>query len=240
MTASLETLVIAAYVFADALPIPRSGPPGKTTDQELIALAVAQAIIGIPPIASSWGSLRLVLLCDAKGVPVGYDLVGPKTGQERECTLDLAAGQAGALLFADGGFWGREYLSSMELIDVELITPGKHRLGNRPSGEIAKARIRLVIESVFSNLKRQMRLEAHLAKTLGGLCCPNRPCPRAARSRRAATRRSHNLSVEGSSPFRPIKETCHSLKWARSSSSGSLVTSSCSFGSVRAWTVTAG
>jgi len=27
----------------------------------------------------------------------------------------------------------------------------------------------LVIESVFSNLKRQMRLEEHLAKTLGGL-----------------------------------------------------------------------
>lgn len=254
MTASLETLVIAAYVFADALPIPRSGPPGKTTDQELIALAVAQAIVGIPsdrqflgivgrllpgffpelpgqsqfnrrlrrltpqittvqmmvaelvaegrvrlvdgtliscanyPGCAShssfaghasygycpsksrfvWG-MRLVLLCDAKGVPVGYDLVGPKTGQERECALDLAAGQAGALLFADGGFWGREYLSSMELIDVELITPGKHRPGNRPSGEIAEARIRLVIESVFSNLKRQMRLETHLAKTPGGL-----------------------------------------------------------------------
>jgi hypothetical protein len=31
------------------------------------------------------------------------------------------------------------------------------------------ARIRLVIESVFSTLKRQMRLETHLAKTPGGL-----------------------------------------------------------------------
>lgn len=30
-------------------------------------------------------------------------------------------------------------------------------------------RIRLVIESVFSNLKRQMRLTEHLAKTLPGL-----------------------------------------------------------------------
>jgi hypothetical protein len=48
MTASLETFVIAAYVFAEALSIPRSGPAGKTTDQELIALSVAQAIIGIP------------------------------------------------------------------------------------------------------------------------------------------------------------------------------------------------
>jgi hypothetical protein len=47
MTASLETLVIAAYVFADSLAIPRSGPRGKITDKELIALAVAQAAMGI-------------------------------------------------------------------------------------------------------------------------------------------------------------------------------------------------
>ncbi len=254
MTASLETLVIAAYVFAEALSIPRSGPPGKATDQELIALAVAQAIIGIPsdrqflgviekllpgwfpelPCQSQfnrrlrrltpqmttvqmmlaeltaegrvrlvdgtliscanypgcashsafagqasygrcpsksqfvWG-MRLVLFCDPKGVPTGYDLVGPKTGEERECALRLAAGQAGALLFADGGFWGREYLASMESLEIELVTPDRHRLGERPPAEVAKARIRLVIESVFSTLKRQMRLETHLAKTAAGL-----------------------------------------------------------------------
>ena len=61
MTASPETLVIAAYVFAHSLPIPRPGPEGKITDAELIALAVAQAstgessdrkllgMIGLPP-----------------------------------------------------------------------------------------------------------------------------------------------------------------------------------------------
>ena len=47
MTASLETLVVAAYVFADSLAIPRPGPAGKVTDPELIALAVAQAITGL-------------------------------------------------------------------------------------------------------------------------------------------------------------------------------------------------
>jgi hypothetical protein len=57
----------------------------------------------------------------------------------------------------------------MELIDIQLITPERHRPGPRPAGETAKARIRLVIESVLSNLKRQMRLEDHLAKTLAGL-----------------------------------------------------------------------
>lgn len=254
MTASLETLVVAAYVFADSLSIPRSGPKGKTTDKELIALAVAQAATGLcsdrqflgilarllpgwfahvpdqsqynrrlrrlvpylstvqlmvaeliaeghvrladgtliacanyPGCASHshfaghasfgycpsksqfvWG-MRLVVLSDIKGVPVGYDLVGPKTGAERETAFELAQAHAGSALFADGGFWGAEYERTMELIGIELVTPDKHKLGERPPAEIAKARVRLVIESVFSNLKRQMRLEDHLAKTLPGL-----------------------------------------------------------------------
>jgi Transposase DDE domain len=254
MTASLETLVIAAYVFAESLPIPRPGPAGETTDSELIALSVAQAAMGIssdrqflglivkvlpgwfpalphqsrynrrlrrltpqittvqlmvaelvaegrvrladgtligcanyPGCASRsefagdaaygyspsksqfvWG-MRLVVLCDPKGVPVGYDLVGPKTGEERESVFGLATAHPESVLFCDGGFWGAEYKSSMELIDVDLLTPAKHRLGERPPSEIEKARIRLVIESVFSNLKRQMRLTDHLAKTTPGL-----------------------------------------------------------------------
>jgi hypothetical protein len=92
--------------------------------------------------------MRLVLISDAKGVPVGYDLTGPKTGQERERALELAAAHAGSTLFADKGFWGKEYRDCMELIDIQLITPERHRSGPRPAGEVAKARIRLVIESV--------------------------------------------------------------------------------------------
>lgn len=38
MCASLETLVIAAYVFATSLSIPRPGPEGKVSDPELVAL----------------------------------------------------------------------------------------------------------------------------------------------------------------------------------------------------------
>jgi hypothetical protein len=244
MDASLETLVIAGYVFACSLSIPRPGPSGLITDQELIALAVAQAVTGLNsdrqflgtvgkllpgffphvpdqtqynrrlrrlvpwlttvqlmvseliaeggvrlvdgtliscanyPEASFgycpskslyvWG-MRLVVICDIKGVPVGYDLVGPKTGEERESAWRLASAHPGSLMFADGGFWGAEYSQTMELIDVHLITPNKHKLGQRPPSEIAKARIRLVIESLFSNLKRQMRLDDHLAKTTPGL-----------------------------------------------------------------------
>jgi Transposase DDE domain len=254
MTASLETLVIAAYVFATTFRLARPGPPGKVADEEIIALAVAQAITGTvsdrrflgtidrllpgffphlpdqtqynrrlrrltpwittvqlmlaeliaegqvrladgtliacanyPGCASKsefaghaaygycpaksqfvWG-MRLVLLADRKGVPVGYDLVGPKTGQERDTVLDLAAAHPGSTLFADGGFWGREYLASMELIGIELITPTKHPGSQRPAAETTKARIRLVIESVFATLKRQMGLQDHQAKTLPGL-----------------------------------------------------------------------
>jgi hypothetical protein len=112
--------------------------------------------------------MRLVLIADIKGVPVGYDLIGPKTGQERDSALELAAAHPG-IWFADGGFWGREYDSSMRLFGITLITPDKHQLGQRPAAEVAKARIRLVIESVSSTLKRQMHLQTHLAKTLPGL-----------------------------------------------------------------------
>ena len=254
MDASLETLVVAGYVFACSLWIPRPGPVGRVTDQELIALAVAQAITGLcsdrqflgqivrllpgwfpalpdqsqynrrlrrltPHITQVqlmiaeliaqdpirlvdgtligcanypgcqhrsefagyasfgycpsqsqyiWG-MRLVVVCDIDGVPLGYDLVGPKTGEERQSALDLASAHRGSVLFADKGLWGRELDASMELIGVRLITPERHRLGKRPPPELAKARIRLVIESLFSNLKRQMRLEQHLAKTPAGL-----------------------------------------------------------------------
>jgi hypothetical protein len=253
MDASLETLVTAAYVFACSLSIPRSGPRGKTTDQELIALAVAQAVTGLvsdrqflgtigrllpgcfpklpgqsqfnrrlrrltPQItrvqlglaeliaagrvrlvdgtllscanyagcagrsafagyaaygycaAKSrwyWG-MRLLLLSDRRGMPLGYDL-RPANENEREGVFALAGAHPGSLLFADAGHRGREHQESLRLVGVELIVPDKHRLGERPSAEVTKARIRLVIESVFATLKRQMRMENHLAKTLPGL-----------------------------------------------------------------------
>jgi hypothetical protein len=253
MCASLETLVIAACVFACSLSMPRPGPAGKVSDQELIALAVAQAATGLVSdrqflgtigsllpgcfphlpgqsqfnrrlrrltaqiatvqlgvtelIAAGrvrlidgtllscanyagcasrsafagqaaygycasksrwyWG-LRLLLLSDRRGLPLGYDLV-PANESEREGAFTLAAAHPGSLLFADAGHRGRGHHESLELVGVTLIVPQQHRLGERPPAETLKARIRLVIESVFANLKRQMRLEDHLAKTLPGL-----------------------------------------------------------------------
>jgi hypothetical protein len=61
MTAELETLVVAAYVFATSLSIPRPGPAGLVTDQELIALAVAQAVTGLPSDRQFLGMVRRLL-----------------------------------------------------------------------------------------------------------------------------------------------------------------------------------
>jgi hypothetical protein len=161
-----ELISEGAVRLADGTLISCANYPGCASKSEF----AGAASYGYSPSHSRfvWG-MRLVLVSDLKGVPVGYDLVGPKTGQEREAVVDLACGQAGAILFCDKGLWGRELDASLELIEVELITPERHRLGERPPAEVEKARIRLVIESVFANLKRQMRLGEHLAKTVEGL-----------------------------------------------------------------------
>jgi Transposase DDE domain len=105
-----------------------------------------------------WG-MRLVLVTDHKGVPIGYNLVDRKVGRERETVRDLATAHPGSVLFCDGGFWGAGYRREMELLTIELITPERHKLGQRPPTEIAKARVRHVIESLFSNLKRLKPLD---------------------------------------------------------------------------------
>ena len=251
MTASLETLVVAAYIFADGVVIPRPGPRGKTTDAELIALAVAQAAMGIPsdrqflglvgyrlpgwfpqlPVQSQynrrlrglvglltvvqqrlaklldvggpriadgtligvanyagcaqrsefagtaaygycaakseyvWG-VRLVVRTDRRGLPLAYTWV-PANEHEYEPLLDLV--EAGETVIADKGFWGRAYNQRMTSTEVRLLTPARERTAANHAHERALASQRLVIESVFSNLKEQMRLERHLAKTPRGL-----------------------------------------------------------------------
>ncbi len=254
MTADLEALVVAAYVFADEYPVPaRCGRPAKVTDAELVALAVCQAAMGIssdrqflglvgrilpgwfahlpdqsqynrrlralveliaavqqrlarwldtgdirlcdgtllacasyPGCASRsefagfarygfqkshhrflWG-VRLVLLTDPRGLPLGYTLV-PAGEKEYEPLADLLTGTPSEIVIADKGLWGRGYRERLAASGVELITPAKERTANNEAGERRLASIRLAIESVFSNLKGQMRLERHLAKTPAGL-----------------------------------------------------------------------
>lgn len=254
MTADLEALVVAAYVFADEYPVPaRPGRPAKVSDAELVALAVCQAAMGIcsdrqflglverilpgwfphlpeqsqynrrlralveliaavqqrlarwldagdvrlcdgtllacanyPGCAARsefagfarygyqksqhrflWG-VRLVLLTDPRGLPLGYTLV-PAAEKEYEPLADLLTGTPSEIVIADKGLWGRAYRERLAAAGVELLTPAKERTTGNELSERRLASVRLAIESVFSNLKGQMRLERHLAKTPAGL-----------------------------------------------------------------------
>jgi transposase len=254
MTANLETLVIAGYVFADE---PRSsrkvGRPPEVSDAELIALAVCESITGITSdrqflgivgkllpgwfprlpdqsqynrrlrsltprmvwvqqrlsdlLASGdlriadgtligvanyagcasrsefagtaaygycaaksqwvWG-MRLVLLTDASGLPLGYTLVAANE-KEYEPVRELTSSQAGCILIADKGYWGRQYAATLALQGVTILTPDRVRTTHNLDREKRLASLRLVIESTIANLKCQMRLEQHLAKTPSGL-----------------------------------------------------------------------
>jgi Transposase DDE domain len=254
MTADLEALVVAGYVFADEYSVPlRPGRPAKVSDAELVALAVCQAAIGISsdrqflglvgrmlpgwfphlPDQSQynrrlrglvelislvqqqlarlldgggvrladgtqlalagypgcqqrshfagfarygysksqhrflWG-VRLVLLTDRRGLPLGYTLV-PANEKEYEPLADLLTGTPAEIVIADKGLWGRSYRERLAADDVRLLTPTRTRTAANLGRERALASLRLVIESVFANLKGQMRLERHLAKTPAGL-----------------------------------------------------------------------
>jgi hypothetical protein len=114
-----------------------------------------------------WG-VRLVLLTDPRGLPLGYTLV-PAGEKEYEPLADLLTGTPSEIVLADKGLWGRAYRERLAAAGVELITPAKERTLSNEAGERRLASVRLAIESVFSNLKGQMRLERHLAKTPAGL-----------------------------------------------------------------------
>src|SRR3990170_3564830 len=212
MTANLETLVIAGYVFADEARSPRRlGRPAGVSDAELIALAVCQSItwitsdrqflgivgkllpgwfprlpdqsqynrrlrsltprmvwvqqrlsellasggvrvadgtlIGVANYAGCvhhsefagtaaygycaaksqyvWG-MRLVLLTDTSGLPIGYSLVAANE-KEYEPVRELTTSQAGCTLIADKGYWGRGYAETLALQDVTILTPDRVR-----------------------------------------------------------------------------------------------------------------
>jgi hypothetical protein len=254
MTADVETLVVAGYVFACELRTPGSvGRPPEISDEELIALSVCQAATGIcsdrqflgvverllpgwfphlpdqsqynrrlraltpklvwvqqrvsallatgtlrladgtligvanysgcaaksefaglaaygycPSKSSFYWGVRLVLLTDRLGLPLGYTLV-PANEKEYEPVRELTTSQAGATLIADKGLWGRQYAETLRLQGIVIRTPERARTADNTQRERGLARMRLVVESTIANLKCQMRLEQHLAKTPAGL-----------------------------------------------------------------------
>jgi IS5 family transposase len=114
-----------------------------------------------------WG-VRLVLVTDERGLPLGYTIV-PANEKEYEPLADLLTGTPAEVVIADKGLWGRAYRDRLAADGVTLLTPDRTRTAANIDRERALASFRLVIESVFANLKGQMRLERHLAKTPAGL-----------------------------------------------------------------------
>jgi IS5 family transposase len=114
-----------------------------------------------------WG-VRLVLLTDERGLPLGYTIVAANE-HEYEPLADLLTGTPAETVIADKAFWGRGRRERLAADGIRLLTPEKTRTAANDSHEHALASTRLVIESVFANLKGQMRLERHLAKTPAGL-----------------------------------------------------------------------
>jgi Transposase DDE domain len=101
-------------------------------------------------------------------LPLGYTIV-PANEKEYEPLADLLTGTPSQVVVADKGLWGRAFQERLAADGICLLTPNKTRTADNIDRERALASTRLVIESVFSNLKGQMRLEQHLAKTLAGL-----------------------------------------------------------------------
>ena len=96
-------------------------------------------------------------------------LPGFRLHREYEPLADLLTGTPAEVVVADKGFWGRAYALRLAADGTRLLTPNRQRTASNAGRERSLASTRLVIESVFANLKGQMRLERHLAKTPAGL-----------------------------------------------------------------------
>jgi len=112
--------------------------------------------------------VRLVVLADVRGLPLAYTVV-PANEKEYEPLAELLSASPSEIVIADKGFWGRDYAARLAANGTTLLTPNKTRTAANLGRERALASTRLVIESLFANLKGQMRLEHHLARTPAGL-----------------------------------------------------------------------
>src|SRR5213592_2372049 len=98
-----------------------------------------------------WG-VRLVLLADERGLPLGYTLV-PANEKEYEPLADLLTGTAAEIVIADKGLLGPRLRAPARRRRHDAAHPGQAPHRRQPRPRAGTASLRLVIESVFSNLK---------------------------------------------------------------------------------------
>jgi hypothetical protein len=160
-----EVLATGSLRLADGTLVGVANYAGCAQKSEFAGIAA----YGYCPSKSEWvWGMRLVLLVDRKGLPVGYTLVAANE-KEYVPVRELALGDGSGLLIADKGLWGRQYAETLRLEGILIRTPNRVRTADNGERERGLARLRLIVESTIANLKCQMRLEQHLAKTPSGL-----------------------------------------------------------------------
>jgi len=82
---------------------------------------------------------------------------------------ELTTAHKGCTLIADKRLWGRGYRETLALQDGSILTPERVRTAENLARQRRLAGLRLVIESTISNLKGQMQLAQHRARTPAGL-----------------------------------------------------------------------
>ena len=178
-------------------PTTRAAPKGASS---------RAAAYGFCPAKSQWAwGLRLVLLVDRLGLPVGYTLTGANE-KEYESVRELALADGCLSLIADKGLWGREYAETLRLSGIVIRTPDRRRGPDTAQHERGLARVRLVVESTIANLKCQMRLEQHLPKPPPGSANGSRNACSHSRSACSSTPSPH-AHRERSSPMTAANST---------------------------------
>ena len=120
--------------------------------------------------------LRIIALCGGRHTFTPFNpqfitvrIVAFRNEKEYEPVRELTTAHKRCTLIADKGLWGRGYRETLALQDVSILAPDRVRTAENLARQRRLAGLRLVIESTISNLKGQMQLEQHLARTPAGL-----------------------------------------------------------------------
>jgi hypothetical protein len=122
-----------------------------------------------------WG-MRLYLVTTVEGMPVTWCLAHPKLDERDVMAAVLQVDHhliaAGQVILADKGFAAADFERFLrEDLGVYLVRPARRNTADpAPSpAERALLRMRQWIEAIFDTLKGQLSLEAHGARTRGGI-----------------------------------------------------------------------
>ena len=114
-----------------------------------------------------WG-FRVYLLCAGDGTPIAFELA-PANAPERQVAQEMLGRVPleGYTVIADKGFAGEEFEELMAGLGARFLRPDRK---DEPRRHGSLGSVRQWIESVFWTCKGQLCLEAHGARTLGGVC----------------------------------------------------------------------